>query len=426
MPSDDKSPFPPGTIVPNHIAVILDGNGRWARSRGLAVTKGHEAGAKAIKKVMDAARGWGVHTLTIWGWSTENWSRPYWETKKIMSLVMTYLQNELKTAKKDGIRFHHIGRKDRLPKDVRAWITRIENETRNNTKYILNVALDYGGHDEIVRAVKRIVEDKIPSTEIDEQLFESYLDTSGQPYPYPDLFIRTSGEQRTSGFLPWQLAYTEFYFEPDHLPDMNPEKLKAAILDFSRRRRRFGAKDKVMHFKFEPEAVAKLEVAWWRLKKIPAGIRFRDYAIEHIKEQFGISKDLAKKAAQLMVEALVWGEEKKWEEAKNPLKKFYELLKGELKLAFEPSIAASLEVKLWQDIGDKKNIESVLDVEEVARQYYSEVYRISDFQAAKIAHLRILANLERNLAEDGEGDDHWNKARDYLQKYYVALKDRVA
>lgn len=426
MPTDNKPPFPPGTIIPNHIAVILDGNGRWARSRGLPVTRGHEAGAKAIRDVMNAAREWGVHTLTIWGWSTENWSRPYWETKKIMAIVKAYLQSELKTAKRDGLRFHHIGRKDRLPKDLVKWLEKIEEETKENDKYILNVALDYGGHDEILRAVRKIVKDRVPENKIDVRLFESYLDTADQPYPYPDLFIRTSGEQRTSGFLPWQMAYTEFYFEPDHLPDMTPEKLKMAILDFSRRRRRFGAKDKVVHFKFKPQVIAGLEVAWWRLKKIPAGVRLRDYAFEHIKEQFGISKGLAKDAAQLMVEALVRGEEKKWTEATVPLKKFYELLKGELKLAFEPSIAASLEVKLWQDINNKKSIEGALDVEDVARQYYSEVYRISDFQAAKIAHLRVLANLEKNLAEEGQGDEHWQKAEDYLQKYYAALKERVA
>ncbi len=426
MPQEANSPFPKGTIIPNHIAVILDGNGRWARSRGLPVTKGHEAGAKAIKQVMDAARGWGVHTLTIWGFSTENWSRPYWEIKKIMALIKASLQNELKTAKEDGIKFHHIGRKDRLPKDLLDWISKVEEETKDNKNYILNVALDYGGHDEILRAVKKIVDDGVSSDKIDEKIFESYLDTADQPYPSPDLFIRTSGEQRTSGFFPWQMAYTEFYFEPDHLPDMTPDKLKAAIMDFSRRRRRFGAKDKVLHFKFKPEVIAGLEIAWWRLKKIPAGVRLRDYAMLHLKEQFGISKGLAKDAAVLLTKALISGEEKKWEEAKIPLKKFYELLKDELKLAFEPSIAASLEVKLWQDSSGKESVEKAIDVEETARQYYAEVYRISLFQAAKAAHLRVLATVERNLAERGYGDEHWDKAENYLQKFYSALKERVA
>jgi undecaprenyl diphosphate synthase len=426
MPQQNNSPFPEGTIIPNHIAIILDGNGRWARSHGLPVTKGHEAGTKAIKEVMNAARKWGVHTLTIWGFSTENWSRPYWEIKKIMSLVKMTLQSELNTAIRDGVKFHHIGRKDRLPKDLLTWINKFEEETKENDKYILNVALDYGGHDEILRAVKKIVEAKIPANDIDEGLFERYLDTADQPYPYPDLFIRTSGEQRSSGFLPWQMAYTEFYFEPDHLPDMTADKLKAAIIDFSRRRRRFGAKDKVIHFKFRPEVTAGLEIAWWRLNKIPAGIRLRDYAMEHIREQFGISKYLAKEASVLLSKAIVDREEEKWEEAKIPLKKFYVLLKEELKLAFEPSIAASLEIKLWQDINNKESIEKAIDVEETARQYYAEVYRISLFQAAKVAHLRVLANVEKNLAENGYGEEHWDRAENYLQKFYSALKERVA
>ena len=426
MPQLNHSPFPDGTIIPNHIAIILDGNGRWARSHRLPVTRGHEAGTKVIKEVMNVARNWGVHTLTIWGFSTENWSRPYWEIRKIMNLVKMTLKSELDTAKRDGVKFHHIGRKDRLPKDLLKWIEKFEEETKGNDKYILNVALDYGGHDEILRAVKKIVDAKIPVSDIDERLFESYLDTADQPYPYPDLFIRTSGEQRSSGFLPWQMAYTEFYFEQDHLPDMTADKLKAAIMDFSRRRRRFGAKDKIMHFKFKPEATAGLEIAWWRLNKIPAGIRLRDYAMEHIREQFGISRHLAKEAAILLSKAIVNGEEEKWEEAKIPLKRFYVLLKDELKLAFEPSIAASLEIKLWQDINDKESIEKAIDVEETARQYYAEVYRISLFQAAKVAHLRVLASIEKNLAENGYGDEHWDRAENYLLKFYSALKERVA
>ena len=304
--------LPPGTVIPDHIAVVLDGNGRWARSRGLPPTKGHEAGAKAVRTILDTTRNLGVHTLTLWGFSTENWKRPPTEVKKILGLVRKYLQNELKDAKKEGVRFCHLGRKDRLPKSLLKWIQKAEAETRNNNKYILNIALDYGGRDELLRAVKKLIEDGIDVDEIDENLFASYLDTAGQPYPYPDLYIRTSGEQSTSGFLPWQMVYSEFYFEQDHLPDMTPEKLKAAILDYSRRRRRFGAKDQVKHFTFKPEVTAELELAWWRLKKIPKGTRFRDYAIAHFKEQFGLSTKLATTAAKYFVEAVTEGEKNKW------------------------------------------------------------------------------------------------------------------
>jgi hypothetical protein len=252
------------------------------------------------------------------------------------------------------------------------------------------------------------------------------MDTAGQPYPNVDLYIRTSGEQRTSGFMMWQSDYAEFYWENDHFPDFSPEKLRAAILDYSRRRRRFGGNDAMEHFKFSPRLAAKLELSWWRLRKIPEGTRFTDYAIDHLKEQFGLSKELAREAAGLMTEALAHGNKSKWKEALIPLRKFYELIKEELKLAFEPSLAASLEIKLWRDLSDKENIREAADVEETAKELYAEVYRISLFQAAKAAHLRILAAIERNLAERGMGEVHWARAEDYLQKFYSALKERVA
>jgi len=421
-----KTTFPKGTIVPNHIAIVLDGNGRWARSRGLPATKGHEEGAKAVRRILDVAKSFGIHTVTMWGWSTENWKRSPKEANKILGLVKDYLRKELSNAKKDGVRFIHLGRRDRLPKSLMRWIKKAEDETKDNTNFILNLALDYGGRDEILRAVKKIVTDKVQPKKIDEKLFDSYLDTAGQPYPYPDLFIRTSGEQRTSGFLPWQMIYSEFYFEQDHLPDMNAERIRKAILDYSRRRRRFGAKDKVRHFKFRPEIAANLELNWWRLENIPEGTRLRDYAVEHIKEQFGLSKSLAKEAALHLIEAMVERRKNKWGKSKMAMKKFYKLIKEEIKLAFEPSLAASLQVKFWKNINDKKNIGSAVEVENTARNLYSEIYRISAFQATKLAHLRVLANIEKNLAERGLGEHHWDKAEDYLHKFYSALKERVA
>jgi undecaprenyl diphosphate synthase len=214
-----KVTLPKGTIVPNHMAIVLDGNGRWARSRGFPATKGHEEGAKAVRKILDTAKSFGIHTVTMWGWSTENWKRSPKEANKILGLVKDYLKKELGNAKKDGVRFIHLGRRDRLPKSLMRWIKKAEEETKENTNFILNLAFDYVGRDEILRAVRKIVKDEVPARKIDEKLFDSYLDTAGQPYPYPDLFIRTSGEQRTSGLLPWQMIYSEFYFEQDHLPD---------------------------------------------------------------------------------------------------------------------------------------------------------------------------------------------------------------
>lgn len=412
--------------MPDHIAVILDGNRRWARARGLSPTDGHKAGYYAMRKVIEAARKLGVHTLTVWGFSTENWERPGPEINKIMKLVGHALHDVADEAHREQIRFVHLGRKDRLPKTLLSYITKLEEETKHYKKYVLNLALDYGGRDEIIRATKKIIADGIDESKIDEKLFSSYLDTANQPYPYPDLFIRTSGEQRNSGFLPWQMVYTEYYWERDHLPDMSAEKLREAILDYSRRRRRFGGNDAVEHLRFKPEVTAKFELAWWRLSKIPQGTKFIDYVAAHLREQFGLSAVLASKAAKYMTEAFVEGNSRKWEKAAKTMKKFYSLVRDELKLAFEPSIVASLDVKLLQKMQDKQEIVSQGEVEDLSRALLAEVYRISDFQAAKPAHLRALATLERDRAERGEGEEHWDNAKEYLVKYYKALKDRVA
>ncbi len=417
-----KLSLPKGTVVPDHIALILDGNRRWARAKGLNPWEGHKAGYQAVKKIAKTARDFGVHTFTIWAFSTENWERPQKEIDEIFRLLKVGLNEFKKEAHKEKLRLVHIGRKDRFPEDIRQTIQEMEEETKQYTGSILNLALDYGGKDEIVRATKKIIADKIPPEKIDEKLFESYLDTAGQPYPNPDLFIRTSGEQRTSGLLPWQMAYTEFYFEPEHLPDFTPEKLKAAILDFSRRRRRFGGNDAVEHLTFNPQVTAKFELSWWRLRNIPEGVKFRDYAMNHLREQFGLSKELAKDAAKLLVESLAEEKDSKFDKSLAKMKKFYQLIKNELKLAFEPKIVASLEVKMRRELDDNKNS----DAEETAKELYAEVYRISLFQAAKAAHLRVLAAVERNLAEKGMGEVHWAKAEDYLHKYYQALKERVA
>jgi hypothetical protein len=240
-------------------------------------------------------------------------------------------------------------------------------------------------------------------------MFEKYLDTKNQPYPYVDLLIRTSGEQRTSGLLLWQAAYAETYWEPDHLPDFSPEKLREAIIDFSRRRRRFGGNDKEDHLKFRPEIAAKFELNWWRLQNIPEGTKFTEYAYQHIKEVFGLSTKLAKEAAVLMTQAIIEEEDNKLKKAGIKLRKFYKLIKDEVKLAFEPAIVASLEIKAWQN---KKDEEAQTDL-------VAETYRISEFQAKKAAHLRVLAEEQKELG-------NWDLAHEYLTKYYKALKDRVA
>ncbi|KKS77257.1 MAG: Isoprenyl transferase [Candidatus Woesebacteria bacterium GW2011_GWB1_43_14] len=412
---DIEIKLPKGTKIPNHVAIIPDGNRRWARARGLHTLKGHKAGFERAVELARAARRMGVHTVTLWGFSTENWDRTEEEVGYLMRLYVKLINDYLKEADQEKVRLVHLGRKDRLPEFLVKKIVEAEKSTFNNHKYVVNLAIDYGGHDEIIRAVKGMIKDDIPENKINKKLFEKYLDTWDQLYPYVDLLIRTSGEQRTSGLLLWQMEYAEMYWEDDHFPDFTPEKLRNAILDYSCRRRRFGGNDNEGHFKFKPEVTAKLELDWWRLGNIPEGTKFREYAAAHIREQWGVSKSLAKEAGGHLVLATLAGEKKHWKEAAVSLKRFYRLIRDEVKLAFEPSLAASLGVKLWQKPD-----------EDTQRKFIAEVYRISDFQAAKAAHLRSLASKERVLAEAGEGDEHWQLAKEYLLEYYKALKDRVA
>jgi undecaprenyl diphosphate synthase len=418
--------LPEGTNIPNHIAIILDGNRRWARARGLQPWQGHKAGYKSVKELAYVSREFGVHTFTIWAFSTENWDRPKEEINELFKLLEKGLKDFEKECHKNRTRLIHLGRKDRFPKELSDEITRVEEVTKGYDEHIINLALDYGGRDEILRAVRKVVENGVPLDQIDEKLFDSYLDTHDQPYPYPDLFIRTSGEQRTSGLLPWQMTYAEYFFATEHLPDFTPEKLKEAILDFSRRRRRFGGNDTVEHFKFDPKITANLELSWWRLSKIPEGVGFRDYAMKHLREQYGLSKELAKEAVKYFVEAIIEEKDDKWDIAKEKMKQFYGLIKDEIKLAFEPKIVASMEVDFNRKMKDKDSIAIASDAEALATEHLAEVYRISLLQAAKAAHLRVLAGVEKNLALSGLGEEHWKKAEDYLHKYYSAIKERVA
>ena len=426
-PKRAKITLPKGTEIPDHIVLIPDGNRRWARAKGIPSFEGHRAGAETLAILLRATRDIGVHTTTFWGLSTENWrQRGDKEVNLLIKIIAAGIDKHLTEAKEEGVRVIHLGRKDRLPALLLRKIEKAEGETKKNNKHVFNIALDYNGRNEIVRAVQKIVEDGIKKEKIDEKLIDSYMDTWDQPYPYPDLIIRTSGEQRTSGILAWQSQYAETYWEEDNFPDFTPQKLMDAIVDYSCRRRRFGGNDKEEHFKFKPEVTARLELAWWRLENIPEGTRFRDYSIQHIKEQYGLSKKLAVQAAKYMVEAVIEGKENKWEKSMRASKKFYKLIRDEIKLAFEPALAASLQVKFWKGINGKEKVEVAQDVEETARKLYAEVYRISVFQATKLAHLRVLANIEKNMAERGYGDYHWDRAEDYLEKFYRALKERVA
>jgi undecaprenyl diphosphate synthase len=226
--------------IPKHLAIIPDGNRRWAKERGLPSVEGHREGAKRFIEVARAARSKGIHTITIWGFSTENWSREVTEVHYLMDLFLELLKQNEEEAHKEQIRLYHFGRKDRLPTDLAEEIKRIEKSTEHYTKHILNLCLDYGGQNEIIRAINKIIKDENKKDPISEADFEQYLDTAGQPHPFVDLLIRTSGEKRTSGLLPFQMAYAEFYFESAPMPEFDTQKLEIALEEYANRDRRFG------------------------------------------------------------------------------------------------------------------------------------------------------------------------------------------
>lgn len=228
--------------IPNHVAIILDGNGRWARAKGMPRNYGHVQGAKTLEIICEEAYKMGVRYLTVYAFSTENWSRPQDEVDALMKLLRNYMKTCLKTAEKNRMCVKVLGDKTRLDEDIRSRIGELEEATRDNDGLHFQIALNYGGRDELVRAVKKIgreiAEGTLSPEAVDEGCIEAHLDTRG--IPEPDLLIRTCNEQRISNFLLWQLAYTELYFTPVAWPDFSKEELTKAIEAYNYRERRFG------------------------------------------------------------------------------------------------------------------------------------------------------------------------------------------
>ncbi|MBU4129071.1 isoprenyl transferase [bacterium] len=222
--------------IPKHVAIIMDGNGRWAKKRGLPRMAGHRKGINRLKEIVPAAKDYGIKFLTLFAFSTENWNRPEGEIKGLFKTLEKYLKDEVAELQKNNTRLHPIGRLEKLPSPLREELFRVERITKNNKGIILNLALNYGGRSDIVNAVKKIIANQ--PKKIDEETFSKYLYTSGQPDP--DLLIRTSGEMRISNFLLWQLAYSELWITPILWPDFRREDLLQAILDYQMRERRFG------------------------------------------------------------------------------------------------------------------------------------------------------------------------------------------
>ena len=228
--------------IPRHVALILDGNGRWAKKRGLPRTMGHKEGCKTVEKTVEIAARMGIEYLTVYGFSTENWKRSSEEVGALMQLFRYYMVRLLKIAKQNNVRVKMIGDRRRFDEDIIEVINRLERETKENTGLTFVIAVNYGARDEITRAVSRLAADcvqgRVKAEEITEDVLSSYLDTAGMPDP--DLLIRTSGEIRLSNYLLWQLAYTEIYVTDCLWPDFNEEELKRAVVQYNKRERRFG------------------------------------------------------------------------------------------------------------------------------------------------------------------------------------------
>lgn len=229
--------------IPNHVAIIMDGNGRWAKKRLMPRNMGHVQGARTVEQIIEDAYNLGIKYLTVYAFSTENWKRPQDEVNALMKLLKDYLKNCIKRANKNNMRVRVIGDKTGLEQSIQDKIQELEEVSAKNTGINFTIAINYGSRDEMVRAMRRMMEDckngdLLPS-EVSEEVFQSYLDTSD--LPDPDLLIRTSGELRLSNYLLWQLAYTEFYFTDVLWPDFNKAELEKAIEYYNRRDRRFGA-----------------------------------------------------------------------------------------------------------------------------------------------------------------------------------------
>ncbi len=225
--------------VPTHVAIIMDGNGRWARERHLPRLAGHRAGVENLRRVLRASADFGIDYLTIYAFSTENWERPSIEVRGLMNILDDVIDRELVEMHENGVQLRHIGRLEGLRPELQEKVRHAVELTKDNTNLVLNVAWNYGGRDEIIHAVQGMIKDGVDPADIDEDLIHQYLFTSDSPDP--DLVIRTSGELRVSNFLIWQSAYSEWVFPDTLWPDFGPEELRAALWDYARRERRFGA-----------------------------------------------------------------------------------------------------------------------------------------------------------------------------------------
>jgi undecaprenyl diphosphate synthase len=236
--ANKKIDLPPISHPPPHVAIIMDGNGRWALKRGLPRLAGHRAGTENLRRIIEASVEFGVKYLTIYAFSTENWGRPKEEVMGLMRILEDVINKELNELHKQGVQIKHIGRLDQLTPNLQELVIDAVETTKNNTRLVLCVAFNYGGRDEIVNAIQRIIRDDVSAENVTPDLVNHYLYTAG--VPDPDLIIRTSGELRISNFLIWQAAYSEWYITPTYWPDFGKVEFHKALSEFSNRERRYG------------------------------------------------------------------------------------------------------------------------------------------------------------------------------------------
>ncbi len=236
MAPEEKSDIP--EVVPTHVAIIMDGNGRWAIARGLSRLAGHRAGTENLRRVIEACIEFGIQYLTIYAFSTEHWGRPKEEVQGLMKIFNDVIDRELQELHDQGVQLRHIGRLDELDPVFREKVLHALEFTKDNDRLILNIAFNYGGRDEIINAIQRMIRNQVKPEEVTVDLVNQYLFTAG--VPDPDLIIRTSGELRGSNFLIWQGAYSEWYFPPVYWPDFDKEQLRLALEEFRHRDRRYG------------------------------------------------------------------------------------------------------------------------------------------------------------------------------------------
>jgi undecaprenyl diphosphate synthase len=231
------------TKIPTHVAIIMDGNGRWAKKRGLPRNDGHRAGVENMRRVLEAAVEFGVKVMTIYAFSTENWGRPEDEVHGLLGIFEEVIGREVTELHKNGVKLRHLGSLDGIRDEFKEAVKNAIELTKNNNRITLNIAFNYGGRAEILNGVRRMMAERIPPEQVDEKLFERYLYTAG--VPDPDLIVRTAGEMRLSNFLIWQAAYAEYYSTPTLWPDFDKEELYKALVAFSQRQRRFGKLENV-------------------------------------------------------------------------------------------------------------------------------------------------------------------------------------